>query len=154
MTAPLSPLLDLERRALALLGVTEAAAQLGVSVRELRRWLAAGAPQAVRGRRGRSGRARIDVQAVAAWRASMRGEAVHAPHTLQLVAADVPEILALAIGRVFRSVEGPHKRAVAAVLAGAWYECATAMRDRIARDVPDVPEINAVPPEIGRLRHI
>ena len=51
-----------------LLPRASAARELGVAERTLRDWIAAGAPVARPGRRGRGGSALFDVRAVAAWR--------------------------------------------------------------------------------------
>jgi hypothetical protein len=139
----------------ALATVDESARHFGVSVRAFRAWLEAGAPQAARGRRGRGGAALFDLQAVAAWRETKREEAAAAATLMRLLAADIPEILELVIVAAHRSIEGPHKAAMGPLLAGLWYAGASALRDRIASDVPGIPEIKPpLPLQIAQLLHI
>lgn len=129
----------------------QAAAELGIAPRTLRRWLAAGAPTVTRGRRGRGGRALVDPQAVRAWRLSC--EAIeHAD--LEVLAAELPELVAAAVFEAFRECEGPHKRQTAGVLAGVWYFVTVALLERLRRDVPELRDPATVPPQIGHLRTI
>jgi hypothetical protein len=131
------------------LPLRDAAAALGVGQATLRRWLRAGAPQARRGARGRGRAALVDPAAVAAWhRASGTQDALRA------IAGEVPGLLADAVDDYFRGVVGPHKRPCAGELAGAWYVVTVAVLDRIRRECPDVPEVEAVPEPIERLRKI
>ena len=128
-----------------------AAAELAVSVPTLRRWIAAGAPVARRGRRGRGGRALVDVRAVRAW----RGSSEAAEHRdLEVLAVEVPELVAEAVAEAFRACDGPHKRATAGVLAGAWYLVTVALLDRLRREVPSLADPATVPQKIAHLRSI
>jgi len=128
-----------------------AARELGISTQTLRRWLRQGAPQARRGRRGRGGRALVDPAAVAAWRGG--GKASGADF-LTVFACEVPELVAVAVLEAHQRVEGPHKRATAGVLAGAWYLVSVALLDRLRRDVPGLADPATVPPQIAHLRDI
>ena len=128
-----------------------AAAELCVSVPTLRRWLRQGAPQARRGWRGRGGDALVDPAAISAWRGS-HAAVDHAD--LEVLAGELPELVAAAVADAFQRVEGPHKRLVAGVLAGAWYVITTALLDRLRRDVPHLRDPDALPREIDRLRSI
>lgn len=125
--------------------------ELGISPVTLRRWMRAGAPVARRGRRGRGGEALIDPAAVTAWRLSCE---VSDHADLIVLAGELPEIVASAIGEAFLHVEGPHKRACAGVLAGAWYLVTLALLDRLRRVVPDLNDPTALPTSIERLRKI
>jgi len=131
--------------------LTEAAAELGVAPRTLARWLAAGAPAVRRGRRGRGGRALVDVGAVRAWRLSCEATA-HAD--LEVLAAEVPELVAGAVAEAFRQVDGPHKQATAGALAATWYVVTVRLLDRLRRDVPHLGDPATVPRQIGHLRAI
>lgn len=128
-----------------------AALELGVSVPTLRRWLRQGCPVARRGRRGRGGRALVDPRAVRAWRGS--SEACELAG-LEVLAAEVPELVAGAVAEAFRQCDGPHKRATAGALAGAWYLVTVALFDRLRRDVPALADPATVPREIDHLRSI
>lgn len=131
----------------------DAARELGIAAPTLRRWLRAGAPQERRGRRGRGGAALLDVRAISAWRASREG-AVPPTELLRVLAAEIPELLALAAWEVFGETPDAHRRAVAGALSAFWYRASTALRDRIASDAPDVPEVATVPAQIDQLmRH-
>jgi hypothetical protein len=138
-------------RVLAALPLPAAAHELGVAPRTLARWLAAGAPAVRRGRRGRGGRALVDVAAVRAWRASC--EAAAHPD-LEALAAELPELVADAVLEAFRQTEGPHKRATAGALAGAWLLIVYALLDRLRRDVPHLADPDTLPRQIGHLRAI
>lgn len=131
------------------LPVPEAAEALGVAESTLRRWLREGAPQARRGRRGRGRAALVDVQAVRAWRRAEGGE-----DALRALAGEIPELLAGAMHQAFTLSDGPHKKALAGALAGAWYLAATAVTDRLRRDVSELPEVATVPEKIAALRSI
>jgi hypothetical protein len=134
-----------------LVHVTAAAHSLGISVPTLRRWLRQGAPQARRGRRGRGGDALVDPAAVRAWRASC---AVVEHADLEVLAGELPELVGRAVAEAFAAVEGPHKRAAAGVLAGAWYVVTTKLLDRLRRDVPRLRDPDVVPAQIDHLRAI
>lgn len=129
--------------------IPAAAAELGVSERELRRWLRAGAPQARRGRRGRGGAALLDVHAVRAWRRQATAQDV-----LVALAGEIPELVAETCDAVFVNSDGPHKRALAGSLVATWYCVTLSLLDRIRRVCPEVGEIGATPEKIIGLRHI
>lgn len=127
---------------------------LAVSPATLRRWLAEGAPQARRGRRGRGGGAELDPQAIAAWRACREAPEASGDAALRALAGELPELLADAAWSAFAAVEGPAKRHAAGTLAGAWYVSTTALLDRIRREGLDVADPTALPAHIERLRKI
>jgi len=131
--------------------IVEAAAALGIDVRTVSRDIAAGLPVVRKGRRGRGGATLIDLEL---YRAQRERAATNADLTLRTLAAELPELLAAAVDETFREACGPHKRALAGELAGAWYRCTTAILDRIRRDVPGIPELDTIPELISRLRHI
>lgn len=128
--------------------VPQAARELGLSVRTVRRAIANGAPVVRRGGRGRGRATLVDVDALKAWREGT------ADGRLLAVAADVPALVAGAMFDVFIQLEGPHKRAAAGALAGAGYLATVAVLDRLRADVHDVPEIYALPEKLDRLRLI
>ena len=129
---------------LAAVTVAEAAAELGVSERQLRRWLRAGCPVARRGRRGRGGAALLDVDAVQAWRRQATAE-----DALATLAGAVPELVADAVHASFLEAEGVRKSALAGVLCAVWYRVAASLLDQLGADAPA-----EVPHKIARLRHI
>lgn len=114
----------------------------------MRRWIGDGAPVARRGGRGRGRSTLVDVAALSAWRS---GHAEDYPHIL---AGEVSEIVAAAMYEAFVAIEGPHKRAAAGVLAGAWYLATSALLDRLRQDATDVPELRAQPEKVLMLRSI
>jgi hypothetical protein len=93
----------------------------------------------------------VDVGAVRAWRGACNA-AEHAD--LEVLAAEVPELVAAAVLEAFRAVDGPHKRACAGVLAATWYAVACTLLDRLRRDVPHVADPADLPPQIVTLRAI
>lgn len=125
----------------------EAARALGLSTRQLERDIVAGAPVARRGSRGRGHATLVDVVALEAWRRSRDDR-------LRMYAAELPELIAGAVWAAFVAETGPHKRALAGALASAWYQVSTAALDRARRDVPDLPELSALPEKITALRRI
>lgn len=131
------------------LTIPDAARVLGVTPRAVRRMVERGAPVARRGGRGRGRATLIDVAALRAWQRPS-GRLV-APVVL---ARMLPAAIATAIAAAHREIDGPHKRASAGVLAGAWYAASCAALDELRRLDPDVPEIDAIPDEIARLREI
>jgi hypothetical protein len=139
-------------RADNLLPIDAAAVALGVNVATVRRWLRVGAPQAVRGKRGRGGAALLDLSAITAWRACRNGTSSPTA-ALEAFAAQMPEVLAGAIWRVFLLCQDKplDRRTLPGALAAAWYATATALRDRIAIAAPSVPEISVTPPPIEQL---
>lgn len=126
-----------------------AAQELGVSIPTLRRWMREGCPVARRGHRGRGCATLLDPVAVESWRRAQGGE-----DALLAFAGAVPELVAEAVTRSFLATDGPHKRAMAGVLAGCWYVTTTAILDRLREHAPDVPEVDHVPESITRLRKI
>ena len=131
------------------LPLTEAAAELGISPPTLRRWLSRGAPQARPGRRGRGGRALVDPRAVAAWRFSCEATQ-HAE--LEVLACELPALLAAAADRAFRDAPGrPADRAWLACFA--WFQSVTALRDHLEARGVTLPELE-LPPQIDHLRSI
>lgn len=130
----------------------QATDELQVDPATLRRWLRKGAPQVRRGRRGRGGGALLDVAAIRAWRnrTAVQASSISA----RALAAEIPELLAGAAMESFHAVTAPQKRAIAGVLAAAWYVSACALRDRLALLDPTIPEIDALPEQIAHLRDI
>jgi hypothetical protein len=96
----------------------------------------------------------VDCEAIAAWRAARAASERNAEVLVRVLAADVPEIVADAMHEAFRHVDGPHKRAVAGVLAGAWFLVSAAMLDRLRREVPELADLTVLPEKISTLRHI
>lgn len=140
---------DLADKFKATLPIAAAAAAAGVSAPTLRRWIAAGAPVARRGRRGRGGAALIDVAAIEAWRGT--GASTDA---LRAFAGEVPQLVADAVDETFRELVGPHKRSSAGPLAACWFQVASALLDRLRRDAPEIPELSAIPERIEQLQLI
>lgn len=126
--------------------IEAAALELGISEPTLRRWIAAGAPVARRGRRGRGDATLIDPDAIAAWRGAR-------PDELRVLAGEIPELVAEACWSAFMLVEGPHRTACAGVLAGAWYVVTVALLDRLRRSGLDLAD-PAIPGKIAQLRAI
>jgi hypothetical protein len=131
------------------LPLSVAAAALGISVPRLRRLIAAGAPVARRGRRGRGGAFLVDAEAVRRWQAAGGRDA-----RLHAFAADVPRVVAEACAESFAQVTGPHKRATAGVLAGAWYVVTIAILGRLRAELPELTDPTVVPESVERLREI
>ena len=131
------------------LPVTEAAQALGIRPGTLLRWTREGAPVVQRGRRGRGCALLIDVEAVRRWRGADERDAL-----LLALAQALPEVLAGAVEHAHQMTDGPHKRASAGVLAGAWYLAATAVLDRLREQCAAVPEVRTIPAPIERLRKI
>jgi hypothetical protein len=138
-----------------LVPIAIAAARLGVSEKTLRNWLGAGAPQAVRGGRGRGRKAMLDSNAIKAWRAARNGSGGETnTAALEVIAAEVPDILATALWDAFLFVESTtiSRRTLAGVLLVAGTKAAIDIRTRIARHAPTVvPEHIGEPEEIGKL---
>jgi hypothetical protein len=126
-----------------------AAAALGVSTPTLRRWLRRGAPVARRGGRGPGRAALVDPGAVRAWR-NPRTVGVDA----RVLAAVLPDKLAQVLAEAHREIDGPHKRAAAGVIAGAWYCATVAILDELRLHDPAIPELDVLPDAIQRLRRI
>ncbi|GGX89991.1 hypothetical protein GCM10007160_16780 [Litchfieldella qijiaojingensis] len=124
--------------------IPEAAHALGVSESTLRRWIAAGAPVARRGGRGRGNVTLVDPDAVIAWL-----NECDATEAMRAFAGQVPELVAGAIWESFRLAEGPHKRGVAELLVTLWYLASTEIMEAAGADAPE-----AWPEAIERLRKI
>lgn len=132
------------------LPIPEAARELGVKPGTLRRWVAEGCPIVQRGRRGRGCALLLDPDAVRRWRGADQRDAL-----ILEIAQALPEVLAGAADQASRLTEGPHKRAVAGALAGAWYLGASAVLDHLRTLCPAVPEVTRPLPEsIERLQKI
>ena len=129
--------------------IAQAAHELGRSARQLEAYLAAGAPVARRGRRGRGCATLVDVAEVRAWLAAR--DSTNGQQQLSALAGAVPEIVADAIYAAFVGTEGPHKRAFAGTLASAWYRVTCALRERIG---VGVPEPSSTPEKIAALVRI
>ena len=127
--------------------VTAAAAILHISTPTLKRWIAAGAPVARRGRRGRGALTLVDPVAVEAWRAS---QCV----TLAAAAAAIPDVVAEAMAAALIEAEGLPKQRMAGFLAGCWYRATTAVLDHLREHDPAVGDAVALPLAIERLRKI
>jgi hypothetical protein len=127
--------------------VTTAAAALGVSPRQVRRWIADGAPVARRGRQGRGRATLVDPLAMEAWRTSQRV-------TLAAAAAGIPDILAGVIVRELERAEGLPKQRMAGWAAGVWYAASVAVMDELRRHDPAVGDVATVPLAVERLRKI
>lgn len=124
--------------------IPEAAQVLGVSDSTLRRWIAAGAPVARRGGRGRGNATLVDPEAVFAWLTEC-----DATEAMRAFAGQVPELVAQAVWEAFRLAEGPHKRGAAELLATVWYLAASAVMEEAGAEAPE-----ALPETIERLRKI
>lgn len=129
--------------------IRDAARALGVPPITLRHWIAAGAPVARRGGRGRGNCTLIDVEAVRAWRSADCEQQL-----LLALAAELPEVLAVAAEDALRTIEGGPKGRAAATLAAGWYVGALATVDHLRQRCPTIPEIAAIPAAIERLRAI
>jgi hypothetical protein len=129
-----------------------AAQALGISARQLEADIAAGAPVARRGRKGRGCCTLVEVGRIRAWRARRADPAVaDGAEQLKAFADGISELVASAIDETFREVSGPHKRALAGALAGAWLRVTIALREPIAGISP---EPSCVPEKITALLRI
>ncbi len=132
-----------------LLPLARAAAELQVHGGTLRAWVRRGAPVMRRGAPGRGHAALFDVGALRAWRHGAAGT------SLRVIAAQIPELLADAVYRAFTGASGPHKRALAGELGGAWILGVTALLDRLREDDETIPQLSPdFPEKIVRLRTI
>lgn len=102
--------------------IDAAAVDLDISPSQLRSWIAAGAPVACRGRKGRGNRTLVDVSAVRAWHRARQPAAQDADarvaDVLRVLQARLPELLANAVHGAF--VQTPVKRDPTAL---AWLAC-------------------------------
>lgn len=133
----------------AALPIRQAARVLSASESTLHRWIAAGAPVARRGRRGRGHVTLIDPQAIQAWRAAAGGDDVDA--ALHSLAGHIGELLADAAFEAFRLA--PDKRGAAWVAAAAWQLSVFALHDHLAEHIGELPQPE-IPETIERLRKI
>lgn len=132
------------------LPIEQAAEVLGLSPGQLRRLVAAGAPCARQGQRGRGRVMLVDPQAVRAWTGASARDAL----VLEL-ASLLPEVLARAIEDAFRLTDGPHKRAVAGALVGTWNLANGSLLDVLRELCPSVPEASdQLPGQIEQLKKI
>lgn len=134
---------------IAALPVAGAARALGVPRAQLRHWIAAGAPVARRGGRGRGNRTLVDPEAVRAWHAASAND-----QRLMALAVELPEALAAAMAEAHALATGMAKAPLAGVLAGAWYLAATRALDALRVHAPATPELTSIPAAIERLREI
>lgn len=121
------------------LPIRQAARALSASESTLHRWIAAGAPVARRGRRGRGHVTLIDPAAIEAWRAAKAG-ADDVDAALRSLAGALPELLADAAFEAFRLA--PDKRGAAWTAAAAWQLSIDAIHDHLQIDKPctELPE--------------
>lgn len=134
----------------AALPVPQAARVLGTSSATLRRWIAAGAPVARRGRRGRGRATLVDPAAVMAWRRREGGT-----DALLILAARLPELLAQAAEQAHRAAPDKRDPVTAAWCLCAAWQLGVAAVVEVAREAgADIPDISAIPEAIERLRKI
>jgi len=129
--------------------VRDAARALGVEPNTLRHWIAAGAPVARRGGRGRGNRTLVAPDAVRAWRAAGADERL-----LLALAAALPQALAEAMAEAHALATGMSKAPLAGILAAAWYVATTKTLDALRAHNASIPELSTMPPAIARLRDI
>jgi len=115
--------------------LSQAAIDLGVSARAVRRMLEGGAPVARAGHRGRGKAALVDPAAIRGWLASRHVAPADDAH--------------LQAWEVFVESSGPHKLAVARAMMSVWYRATTALLD-----VAGAPELDVEPDYIRRLKAI
>jgi hypothetical protein len=72
----------------------------------------------------------------------------------RVLASVLPERIAQVLAEAHREIDGPHKRAAAAVLAAAWYCVTVAILDELRLHDPAIPELDVLPDAIQRLRKI
>lgn len=131
------------------LNLVDAARALGVAPVTLRRMIAAGAPVARPGRRGRGGEALLDPAAVKAWQASRgatRDQAGEAD-ALRAALSRLPQRIAALADAQFQDAEGPHKRQLAGEIAAFAYRVLFALED-----VAGIPTVEL--DELERLRKV
>lgn len=133
----------------AALPISDAALALGIPQTELRALIAAGAPVAQRGGKGRGNCTLVDPEAVRTWRAASANERL-----LQTLAAELPEVLATAMAESHALATGLSKGQLAAVLAGAWYVAATRALDALRAHSSAIPDLSVVPTAVRKLREI
>lgn len=141
------------------LTIEQAAAELGLPPTTVRYWIdRRGCPTVRRGGRGRGNATLIDPAAVRAWMAGRDQPATTAPtseHGMALMYAErVPDLLAEALYNAWRETDGPAKRQLAASVAVAWYQAASAELDRLRNRHPDIPHVTSLPEAIVKLKLI
>ena len=129
--------------------IRDAARALGVPPITLRHWIAAGAPVARRGGRGRGNCTLVAPAAVRAWRS-----AGTADQLLHALAAELPQALAEAMAEAHALATGVAKAPLAGILAGVWYITVSKTLDALRAHGATIPEIAAIPATIERLRDI
>lgn len=148
--------------------IPEAAAALGISQRELKAWIAAGAPVHRRGRRGRGCSTTLIVPALSAWRDAASAASVDASAVaLVALAANAPERLATEVWQIWCHEVAPGKgawwrklpisQADAAQLHELIYQVALeAVRGLVAEAVGPgrLPPLPAYPDAMARLQKI
>src|SRR5262245_10010756 len=127
------------RRTNAVMTIDEFVATFGGSRSGVRRWIAAGMPCEQRGSRGRGRVTLLDPEKVERWR---RG---HVDARLHRFASEIPDIVARALADTYREAHGPFKVPMGGHFRAAWFAITNALLDRIRADVPDLPELHAVP---------
>jgi hypothetical protein len=134
---------------MTVLPLADAARELEVSEGTVRRWLAAGAPAARRGGRGRGRRTLIDPEAVRAWR--RQGDDARAD-LAQALASELPEMVASACVDAYRLA--PDKRGAAFAAVATWQLVTGALVDRLRVEAPALSDPAVIPEAIERLRKI
>lgn len=129
------------------LPLADAAHALEVSESTLQRWIAAGAPIARRGYRGRGRRTLIEVEAVRAWR--RQGDDDRADYARAL-AGQLPGLIGDACAEALRLA--PDKRDGAWIVVCVWQLVTGALLDSLRTDAADLPEPTVVPEAIERIR--
>jgi hypothetical protein len=130
--------------------IAECALELRLSRRQLQRYIADGAPQLRKGRRGRGGEALLDAAAIVGWLA-VQARTADGQALLRVLASEVPELVAVQLHRQFVNSAGPHKKAVGRELQLIWGLLTAALLERIRRDVPDLPDAADVPDAIVQI---
>lgn len=128
--------------------VNDAARALGIRPGTLRRLCRQGLPHQP-GRKGRGCTTLVDIERARQWIAQPLDQ-----QQLLTLADDIPRILARATFACWQQIEGPSKRTAAGHFAALWYTGTTALLDQLREQNPAIPEVQASPPEIDRLRKI
>lgn len=132
--------------------IDTAAEALGVSKTTLRRWVAAGAPVAHRGGRGRGRSTLVDIAAVQAWR--RQGEDARAD-LARVLACEMSELVGEAVSEAFRlAPDKRDARGAAWVACAAWQHVVSALMDRLRMENAELPDVETVPESMERLRKI
>ena len=137
--------------------IGQAALALDLPESTLRFWIdRRGCPVARKGGRGRGRATLVDPVAIRRW---MDGRdqptAPTTEHDVMLAYAErLPALLADALYNAWRETDGPAKRQLAASVACAWYQAASAELDRLRDLHPDIPHVTTVPEAIVKLKLI